>query len=101
MTTAGESVAAAGKSVAVSTSKSKSPQVHSTTRGKCIDWTAKPLKYALDRAVEEKLKNINPQFAAGEIVIPGGTLWRRVKQVKAEAAKLGKDDLLYLREPKF
>ena len=41
---------------------------------KYTNWKQKPSKYAAARVVEEKLKGIDPKLAAGDIIIPDGTL---------------------------
>ena len=38
------------------------------------NWKQEPVKYALARDVEAKLKGLDPQLSAGEIIIPDGTL---------------------------
>ena len=43
-----------------------------TRKNKYKNWKVEPFKSALARAVEAKLKGLDPQLAAGEIVIPGG-----------------------------
>ena len=46
--------------------------------------------------MEVKLKGLDPQTAAGEIIIPAATLHSRVKSAKAVAEKMVKLVLLYL-----
>ena len=55
-----------------------------TRKSKDNNWKVEPFKSALDRAAEAKLKGLDPQLAAGDIIIPGGTFWDRIKSVKAE-----------------
>ena len=56
-----------------------------------------PFKSALTRVVKAKLKFLDPQLAAGDIIIPGRTIRYRIKSVKAEADNLGVLSLLYLK----
>ena len=53
------------------------------------NWKQEPAKYALARAVEKKLKVLDPQLAAGEIMITYGTLRDHVKYAKEKAKKRG------------
>ena len=76
------------------TSKKSSPG----SRGAYKNWSIEPMKSALDRAAHASLKGLDPQEAAGEIIIPGGTLRRRIKQIKAAAAEMRGSEYLYLND---
>ena len=56
------------------------------------------MKSALDRAAHASLKGLDPQEAAGEIIIPGGTLRHCIKQLKAAAAEMRGSEYLYLKD---
>ena len=43
-----------------------------TRKRKYNNWKLEPFKSALDRAVGEQLKGLDPQLASGYIIIPGG-----------------------------
>ena len=71
----------------------------STARSKkYISWKTEPGKSALARAVEAKLKGLDPQLAAGVIVIPRQTLDNHVRYAKEAAKKMGGLDTLYLND---
>ena len=69
-----------------------------TCKSKYKNWKVEPFKSALARAVEEKLKGLDPQLVSGDVIIPGGTIRDHIKSVKAEAEKLGVLSLLYLKD---
>ena len=75
---------------------SPTKQARPATRDKYQNWNLDPFKSALARAVEVKLKGLDPQTAAGDIAIPAATLCSRVKSAKVVAEKMGKLALLYL-----
>ena len=52
----------------------------------------------MDRADEAKLKGLDPQLAAGEIIIPDGTLRDHVRYAKDEANKRGVSSIIYLKD---
>ena len=52
----------------------------------------------MDRADEAKLKVLDPQLAAGDIIIPDGTLRDHVRYVKDEANKRGVSSIIYLKD---
>ena len=43
----------------------------------------------IDRAVNTKLKRLDPQLAVGEVIIPDGTFLDHVRYTKDEAKKRG------------
>ena len=53
---------------------------------------------AMARAVEARLKGLDPQTAAGTTIIPEATLRRKVKEAKEAAEKAGKEGMVYLNE---
>ena len=67
-------------------------------KGKYTNWSQEPYASALAKAVDAKLRNLDPHEAAGDITIPGGTLRRAVKEAKEAAAKKGGEGVLYLDE---
>ena len=71
-------------------------QSHPATLDKYHNRNLDPFKYALARAVEAKLKGLDPQTATGDIVMPVATIHSFVKSAKAVAEKMGKFALLYL-----
>ena len=87
------------KSAAVYTTATKKPPATKTpptkmpltiTAGrKYTNWKQEPAKSALDRSVEAKLTGLDPQLAAGEIIIPDGNLRDHVRYAKYEAKKKG------------
>ena len=60
-----------------------------TRKSKYNNWKVEPFKSALAGAVKEKLKGLKPKLSAGYIIIPGGTIWDRIKSTKAEGEKMG------------
>ena len=71
------------------------------TRDKYHNWNLDPFNYTLARSVEVKLKGIDPQKAAGYIVIPAATLRSCVKSAKSVTEKRRELALLYLDVFKF
>jgi hypothetical protein len=67
-------------------------------KGKYTNWRLEPYASALAKAVDAKLRNLDPHEAAGAITIPDGTLRRAVKAAKEAAAKKGGEGILYLDE---
>ena len=63
-------------------------------------WLAEPFKSALAHAPAASLKGLDPQEAAGDIIILGGTLGRHIKEVKAALQEMGGVDYLYLKDVK-
>ena len=53
------------------------------------NWKQEPDKSALACSVEAKLKGLDPQLSAGEIIIPDGTLQDHVRYAKNKANKRG------------
>ena len=53
-----------------------------TAGRKYTNWKQEPVKSALARDIEEKLKGLDPQLTAGEIIIPYGTLRDHVRYAK-------------------
>ena len=45
--------------------------------------------------LEEKLKRLDPQLVAGEIIIHEATLWKHVKTTKAAVVEIGMMDIFY------
>lgn len=68
------------------------------SRGPYINWKIEPFKSALDRATEASLKDLDPQEAAGDIIIPSATLQRRVQEMTTTASEMGGLDCLYLHD---
>ena len=67
-------------------------------KSKYNNWKVEPFKSALARAVEAKLKGLDPQLTSGDIIITGGPIRDRIKSAKAEAEKLGVSSLFYLKD---
>ena len=86
---------AAVSSTSTSSSKRKA-EPSKAPRGQYKNWSIEPYASAMARAIEASLKGLDPQQAAGTIVIPPGTLRKRVKDAKAEAEKGKEGDTLYL-----
>ena len=76
------------------------PDKPTTSRGKYKNWKLEQYKSALDRAAEASLNGDDPQLAAGaDIIIPGATLRKRVKEIKATLSeRKGAEYYLYLRD---
>ena len=80
------------KSAAASTAKKSPPKKKPQPRTpgkKYTNWKQEPVKSALDFAIEEKLKGLDPQLSAGGIIIPDATLRDHVRYAKDEAKKRG------------
>ena len=60
-----------------------------TAGRKYTNWKQEPAKYALARAVKAKLKVLDTQLSAGEIIFPDGTLQDHVKYAKNKSKKRG------------
>ena len=60
-----------------------------TKSRKYTNWKQEPDKSALACSVEAKIKGLDPQLSAGEIIIPDGTLQDNVRYAKDEAKKRG------------
>lgn len=84
--TAAANAAASSASASTSNSKKKA-EPSKPSRGQYKNWSTEPYASAMSRAIEASLKGLDPQEAAGEIVIPMATLRKRVKDAKAEAKK--------------
>ena len=56
---------------------------------KYTNWKQEPAKSALDRAVEAKLKELDSESAAGEIIILDGNLQDYVRYSKEKTKKMG------------
>ena len=95
------SAAATTRATAASTTMAKAgtkPPASTAPSRKYISWKTEPGKSALVRAVEAKLKGLDPQLAAGVIVIPRQTLDKHIRYAKQAAKKMGGLDTLYLKD---
>jgi len=68
------------------------------SRGPYINWKIEPFKSALDRATEASLKDLDPQEAAGDIIIPSATLRRRIQEMTTTASAMKGSEYLYLKD---
>ena len=74
------------------TSTNSPPKTMSPPRNegeKYTNWKQEPNKYALAGDIEAKLKGLDPQLSAGDIIIPDGTLQDHVRYAKNKANKRG------------
>ena len=69
-----------------------------TLKSKYNNWKVEPFKSSLARAIEAKLKGLDPQLAAVDIILPGGTIRDSIKSTKTEAENLGVSSLIYLKD---
>ena len=60
------------------------------------NWKQEPAKFALARSIEVKLKVLDPQLEAGDVIIPDRTLLYHVRYSKEEAKKRGVSFIIYL-----
>ena len=69
-----------------------------TAGRKYTNWKQEPAKSALARAVEAKLKGLDPQLAAGGIIIPDRNLQDHVRYAGDKANKRGLSSIICLKD---